>query len=266
MFSCAVPCETYWIVKGKKIVMKILSRTLLFLTLTGAAASTHAGMIKFEAAYGTAAANAAEGAFLLGSYNQTTENFNDFDASGKIDSNSNQQANWVQSETFFDTTVGRFENTAPDSSGGGDDVNNTNLMIEDKDTGEFGRATPGQWLDSNDADEVTWTLASGAYNSFGFFLSDANDQGARLKLQLKEGGTIEEELKLDKKGNGNLAYITFISSIEFLEATLILNNGVGNNDGWGIDNVTLAKVPEPGTLALLGLGLAGLSMARRRKV
>jgi len=37
------------------------------------------------------------------------------------------------------------------------------------------------------------------------------------------------------------------------------------SDTWYLNSVTVEKVPEPGTLGLLGLGLAGLISARRRR-
>ncbi|MCU0500605.1 MAG: PEP-CTERM sorting domain-containing protein [Anaerolineae bacterium] len=39
----------------------------------------------------------------------------------------------------------------------------------------------------------------------------------------------------------------------------------GFTGGFALDNITINGAPEPGTLALLGLGLAGLAASRRRK-
>ena len=50
-----------------------------------------------------------------------------------------------------------------------------------------------------------------------------------------------------------------MTTIAFLNAT-----GVGNNFA-GVDNVDLEAIPEPASLALLGLGLSGLFLLRRRK-
>jgi hypothetical protein len=44
------------------------------------------------------------------------------------------------------------------------------------------------------------------------------------------------------------------------------NNGDSNditNDGFSIDNVTVAAVPQPAALALLGLGLLGFAARKR---
>jgi hypothetical protein len=48
----------------------------------------------------------------------------------------------------------------------------------------------------------------------------------------------------------------------------LVDGGTTQEGSFGIDNLTIGSavgVPEPGTLALLGIGLLGLSLSRRRK-
>jgi hypothetical protein len=51
------------------------------------------------------------------------------------------------------------------------------------------------------------------------------------------------------------------SDVAYLYVAFWMDNGEG--DYGKIDNVVISAIPEPGTLALLGLGLAALAGRRR---
>jgi hypothetical protein len=68
-------------------------------------------------------------------------------------------------------------------------------------------------------------------------------------------------------GAQNARFIGFELTAGGLADHLVFVHTAGGNDVFGIDNVGLPQaVSEPGTVALLGLALAGLGFSRRRKL
>ena len=115
------------------------------------------------------------------------------------------------------------------------------------------------WLDSMDAQEMTISPAAG-YTAMGFYMTDPNDAGGRFSI-----GGVEfnfADIFGASLGSSEIYYLTIYDSEGLGDVTIYANDV---NDGYGLDNVTVGTVPEPGTLALFGLGLVGLGLARSRR-
>lgn len=260
--------------------MKTFAKSLLAGGVLLAAGAANAATISIGISYDAG----AEGNFQsLLKTPYVTEDFNNLGVQGTGAASyagggqAGQQLSWVDSSPTFNTNVGTFTLvdagqtfTHPDLDANDGD----NLKIESDATGEFSRDVLGAdgegdfWLDSNDAKKVTWDFTSGGvvgtnYDAFGFYVADPSDVAAQLTLHFSDG-TYSDALTIPfEQVNGSVGYVTVKSDMSIVGGTLTFDNSA-SNDGWGIDDVTVGKLPEPGTLLLMGLGLLGLGAARRR--
>ena len=109
------------------------------------------------------------------------------------------------------------------------------------------------------------SLGAGTY-SLSFDISGNQRRGAADSFTLALGGYLNESFNLSAAAPWQTVTRTF-TVLGDTANNIIFNHAGGDNIGIMLDNVSLSKVdvPEPGTIALLGLGLIGLGFARRRQ-
>jgi hypothetical protein len=111
-----------------------------------------------------------------------------------------------------------------------------------------------------EAETIVLTFDS-AITAFGADFTGLNDDVARSLFNIA-GDTIS----LPVQSGLTTLFFGVVSDTPFDTVTLM---GLSSSEGYGMDNVAYGSgtvsVPEPTTLALMGLGLAGIGFARKKK-
>jgi len=152
--------------------------------------------------------------------------------------------------------------------------------IRDSSTGGRFNTTPGgsKWFQQRGTSGLFEIEFSTAISAFGFYATDVGDFDGQLTLGLyNSANTLVRTLTVANTINGNDASLLFYGFIDTGQSykRIAFGSSKPGVDIFGFDDMVIGDrqqiftppsgVPEPGSLALVGLSLAGLAAATRRK-
>ena len=116
----------------------------------------------------------------------------------------------------------------------------------------------------------------GGIAAFGFYGVDIGDFGGTLTLTLANGSStvinVPNTVGSNGSTDGSVLYFGIIGTTAAdLFTSITFNTSTGQGDVFAFDNLTIGSLeqvrptPEPGSLALIGIGLAALALRKRRQ-